>query len=122
MQPAAKKFKILSKQGNPCFFPPLPFGEGGRKRAIPFPLWRMRKKTIRSHATPPEPPISVDLGGHMVPEILANWGLNERTTPRAFLDVARPRQAIGQPGRRPQGGRWEEAAHRQGTSRLLSPM
>ena len=39
----------------------------------------------------------------MVPEILANWGLNERTTPRAFLDVARPRQAIGQPGRRPQG-------------------
>eukprot|EP00976_Prorocentrum_cordatum_P098140 1191277-Prorocentrum_minimum.AAC.8 len=39
-----------------------------------------------------------------------------------FLDVARPRQAIGQAerreasGRRPRGGRWEEAAHRQGTS------
>eukprot|EP00976_Prorocentrum_cordatum_P118109 1196412-Prorocentrum_minimum.AAC.6 len=30
---------------------------------------RMRKKTIRSHAPPPEPPVSVDLGGHMVPEI-----------------------------------------------------
>eukprot|EP00959_Pyramimonas_sp_CCMP1952_P422005 8840329-Pyramimonas_sp.AAC.1 len=38
------------------------------------------------------------------------------------LDVARPRQAIGQAerreessGRRPQGGRWEEDAHRQGS-------
>eukprot|EP00976_Prorocentrum_cordatum_P045999 929393-Prorocentrum_minimum.AAC.1 len=35
-----------------------------------------------------------------------------------FLDVARPRQAIGQAerreGGRPRGGRWEEAAHRQG--------
>ena len=30
----------------------------------------MRKKTIRSHAPPQEPPVSVDLGGHVVPEIL----------------------------------------------------
>ena len=30
----------------------------------------MRKKTIRSHAPPPEPPVSVDLGADIFPKIL----------------------------------------------------